>query len=141
MMLPQTMIGRLHDGGYSCVIRKGDEERVFVRRGVADLYELLHTDSEFLNGAWVADKVIGKGAAALMALGGVREVYADVISRSARELLDREGIPVTCAFEVPYIRNRAQTGQCPVESLCSTTDDLQEMLEKITGFLESAGKR
>ena len=134
-MVPQEMIDRLHAGNYSCVIRKGGEERVFFRKGVADLYGLLQAEPGFLNDARVADKVIGKGAAALMALGKVQEVYADVISRSAKELLEREGIPVIYASEVPYIRNRAQTGQCPVEALCNETDDLQEMLEKISCFL------
>ena len=134
-MVPEEMIERLHAGSYSCVIRKGGEERVFFRKGVAVLYELLHTEPDFLNGARVADKVIGKGAAALMALGKVQEVYADVISRSARDLLERESIPVAYISEVLYIRNRTQTGQCPVEALCSETDDLQEMLEKISCFL------
>lgn len=136
-MVPEEMIERLHTRNYSCVIRNGNEERVFHRRGVADLYELLYEEPDFLNGAWIADKVIGKGAAALMALGKVQEVYADVISRSAKGLLEQEGIPLVYASEVPYIRNRAQTGQCPVETLCSETDDLQEMLEKISRFLAS----
>ena len=34
------LIRLLHDGGYSCVIRKG-EIRTFTQRGVADLYDLL----------------------------------------------------------------------------------------------------
>lgn len=140
-MVPQAMIERLHAGNYSCVIRKGDEERVFSRKGVADLYGLLQTEPDFLKGARVADKVIGKGAAALMALGKVQEVYADVISRSARDLLEREGIPVVYASEVAYIRNRDQTGQCPVETLCNETDDLQEMLEKISCFLAGLKER
>lgn len=37
----------------------------FDSRGVADLFNLLNDDPEFMQGADVADKVVGKGAAAL----------------------------------------------------------------------------
>lgn len=67
------LIRLLHEGGYSCVIRK-EEIRTFTQCGVADLYDLLNQHPVFLHGAQVADKVVGKAAAALMVLGGVREV-------------------------------------------------------------------
>ena len=62
------LIRLLNEGNYSCVVRQGEETRTFSRRGVADLYDLYATDRAFLKGAWLADKVIGKGAAALMVL-------------------------------------------------------------------------
>ena len=62
------LIRLLHEGGYSCVIRK-EEIRTFTQRGVADLYDLLNQHPVFLHGAQVADKVVGKAAAALMVLG------------------------------------------------------------------------
>ena len=76
----------------SCVIYNQGEVRIFRERGVKDLYRLLKEEPEFLAGASMADKVIGKAAAALLALGGVREVFALVISLPARELLERAGI-------------------------------------------------
>lgn len=51
------------------MIANGDRIRTFTRRGVADLYDLLVQEPEFLHGASVADKVIGKAAASLMVLG------------------------------------------------------------------------
>ena len=38
-------------------------------RGVSDLHNILHNMPQWLNGAMVADKVVGRGAAALMILG------------------------------------------------------------------------
>lgn len=61
------------------MIANGDRIRTFTRRGVADLYDLLVQEPEFLHGAFVADKVIGKAAASLMVLGGVRQVYTRTI--------------------------------------------------------------
>ena len=70
----EELINLLHSGGYSCVIANGDNIRTFTQRGVADLYDLLTQEPDFLKGASIADKVVGKGAAALMILGGIREL-------------------------------------------------------------------
>ena len=61
----EDIIRLLHEGKHSLVVSNG-EVRTFDRRGVADLYALLREDSDFLKGASVADKVVGKAAAALM---------------------------------------------------------------------------
>lgn len=68
----EDIIRLLHEGKHSLVVSNG-EVRTFDKRGVADLYALLREDSEFLKGASVADKVVGKAAAALMILGEVGE--------------------------------------------------------------------
>ena len=49
-------------------MKNREEVRTFTQRGVADLYDLYQADSAFMKGAAIADKVIGKGAAALMVL-------------------------------------------------------------------------
>lgn len=70
----ESIIDILHKGGYSCVMKNREEVRTFTQRGVADLYDLYQADSAFMKGAAIADKVIGKGAAALMVLGGFKTV-------------------------------------------------------------------
>lgn len=65
----KVLIERLDAEQCSCVIYNGGETRLFWERGVQDLYRLLKTEPDFLRGAFIADKVIGKAAAALMALG------------------------------------------------------------------------
>ena len=105
------LIDLLHVEACSCVIRNGDVTRIFRERGVKDLYRLLEEEPELLDGAFVADKVVGKGAAALMILGGVGELHADVISRPARRLLAASPVHVSYTLEVPYIVNRTRTGQ------------------------------
>ena len=68
----EELIRTLHEGNYSCVIRKGTETKVFTQKGVADLFELCENKEKFLKNAVVADKVVGKGAASLMVKGGVK---------------------------------------------------------------------
>ena len=81
------LVSLLHEGGYSLVLQKDGKIHTFSERGVADLYRLRSENPELLQGAFLADKVVGKGAAALMILGGVAELHADVISEPALSLL------------------------------------------------------
>ena len=131
----EDIIHLLHQGGYSCVIAN-DEIRTFTQRGVADLYYLLNHDTAFLKGASIADKVIGKAAAALMVLGGIKKVYTDVISSSALALLRDAKVEVTFGQMVPFIQNRDQTGWCPLEKKCSQKDSAEEILPLIKEFIE-----
>ncbi len=85
--------------------------------------------------ASLADKVIGKGAAALMVLGGVERVYADVISTPALTLLQEAKIAVTFGQEVPRIENRTKTGLCPLESACVDLRDVAEIYAVIKQFM------
>lgn len=62
----KRLVDLLHDGGHSCAISNGTVTRTFDQRGVADLYDLYVNEPSFLYGAEMADKVVGRGAAALM---------------------------------------------------------------------------
>ncbi|MCH5329550.1 MAG: DUF1893 domain-containing protein [Alistipes sp.] len=119
----------------SCVVRREDTIRIFRRRGVRDLLQLLHEEPSFTAGAFIADKVVGKGAAALMVLCRFQEVFADVISTPARRLLEEAKIHVRCSVEVPNIIDRTGTGICPVERLCSDCKTAEECLPRIEKFV------
>ena len=133
----ETLIDILHRGGYSCVIRKGDDTRTYHQRGVADLWQLCQGEEHFLRGARIADKVIGKGAAALMIHGGACEVYADVISHPALALLQEHGIEVSYREMTDRIVNRRGDGLCPVETLCVDLYTIDEMVEAISNFINN----
>lgn len=131
----ESIIDILHKGGYSCVVKNREEVRTFIQRGVADLYDLYQTEPAFMKGASIADKVIGKGAAALMVLGGFKVVYADIISTPALSLLRKAGVETTFAKEVPHIINRDKTGWCPLETACSNLKSVEEMYPVIRDFI------
>lgn len=133
----QQLIDCLLTEKYSCVIRNGNDIRVFRERGVKDLYCLLNEDTEFLEGAFVADKVVGKAAAALMILGGVKQVYAGVISQPAYQLFQLSNVTVEFTSIVPYIINRTKTGWCPLENLCKNCITAQECFPLIKQFIET----
>ena len=127
----------LHTTNCSCVIANGDKIESFYQRGIKDLYELLNSNRSLLEGATIADKVIGKGAAALMIAGGVTMVYADVISEPAMELFKQFSIKVEYEKKVANIINRRGDGICPVEERCTECNTIEECLVKIEEFVKS----
>ncbi|MFR9564897.1 MAG: DUF1893 domain-containing protein [Rikenellaceae bacterium] len=134
------LIALLDSGGYSCVIAKGVDIRSFTRRGVADLYYLLRSDPDFLRGASVADKVVGKGAAALMISGGVKRLYSHVISEGALALFSGSDVEVEYGRRVPHIINRDGSGWCPVERLCCGVDRVDEIIPLLDEFVSKVVK-
>lgn len=132
----QELIRQLHETGCSCVVANGTI-RMFSRRGVLDLYSLLGSEPEFLRGALVADKVVGKAAAALLLLADVKELYADLISTPALRLLQQAGARFAYGTEVPSILNREGTQSCPLETICMEFDSPQRLLPLITKFIDS----
>ena len=129
----------LATSGASLVLYDG-EVHTYHGRGVADLYDLYAHHPGKLRGALVADKVIGKGAAALMAAGGVARVWTALISRPALQLLLDAGIPTDYDTLVPQILNRTRQGFCPVETLCMDARTPQECLPKIRAFIEQQSR-
>ncbi len=127
----------LHTTNCSCVIANGDKIESFHQRGIKDLYDILRDNRPLLDGATIADKVIGKGAAALMIAGGVTMVYADVISEPAMELFKQYSIKVESDKKVANIINRRGDGICPVEERCTKCDTIEECLVKIEEFVKS----
>ena len=125
----------LHQDNYSCVVRNSVETQTFSRQGVRDLLSLYEERPEFLYNALVADKVVGKGAAALMILGKVAGVYAAVISKPALDLLTEHNMYVKYDTIVPNIINRTHTGVCPVEQLCLPLSSLSDMYNAISHFV------
>lgn len=98
----------------TCVLRKGETVYCSRARGVKPLLDLL-TEKKDLQGFSAADKVVGKAAAFLYVLLGVAEVYAGVISEGALQVFRIYGVAVSYDILVPAIRNRTNTGFCPME--------------------------
>lgn len=131
------LVTLLHRENCSCVVRSADGRvRTFWQRGVADLYDLYTSHPEWLDGADMADKVVGRGAAALMVLGNIRTLHAEVISTPALALLRAAGIMVSIHYEVPFIINRQGNGRCPLETATEGIADAQSMWPVILHFVQ-----
>lgn len=136
-----TAVERLATGNHTLVVCRGDAVRCFDRRGVADLWALLHDEPELLRGACVADKVVGRAAAALMITGGVRALHTRVVSRPALDLFARSTVEVHYDVVVEHIINRTQTDWCPLERRCADAQTVGACLERIDRFMEEQRRK
>ena len=120
----------LYREGYTCVFHNGEDSYTSTRRGVAPLLQRLDSGKDY-SGYSAADKVIGRGAAFLYVLLGIKNIYVKVISRPSLQLLEENGVDVVYDELVEAIRNRDNTGFCPIESCVKGIDTPQNALVRI----------
>ncbi len=116
---------RLVCEGATCVLCMGAQVFISKARGVRPLLDLLASGEDWQS-AVAADKVVGRAAAFLYVLLGVREVYAGVVSEAALQVFQSYHIAITYDVLVPAIRNRTDTGFCPMEEAvwhCNNPED------------------
>ena len=133
----KELINILHSEGLTLVVRSenGSIHR-FTQRGVKDLLSLVTEQPEILKGAFIADKAVGKAAAACMVVGGVRQVFADVTSEPALALLQTHDVKAGYGQLVDHIINRAGNDWCPMERLSRDIDDPVIIIQKIKKHFE-----
>ncbi len=112
----------LYSGDFTCVLVKDDETYTSAQRGVKPLVIWLESGNSYC-GFSAADKVIGKATAFLYVLLGIKEVYANVISESALQVLVDNGINVEYGKLVENIINRQGNGICPFEGAVLDIDN------------------
>ena len=131
----KQLIDILHSEGLTLVVKSGDGTiHRFTQRGVKDLLTLVTTAPEVLHNAIIADKAVGKAAAACMVQGGAKQVWADVMSEPAMTLLRAYGVEAECSTLVDHIINRTGTDWCPMERLSREIDDPATIIQKIQDF-------
>lgn len=134
----KQLIKILHDEGLTLVIKSADGViHRFTQRGVKDLLALVTENPAVLHDAVIADKAVGKAAAACMVVGGVRQVHADIMSEPAFSLLKSHCIEADYGELVHHIINRAGDGWCPMEQLSRDIDDPASIIQNIKEFFNS----
>lgn len=126
----------LEQTSFTCVLCR--EELVYTTdvRGVRPLIDWLDSGEDTC-GFSAADKVVGKAAALMYCLMGIRSVYGAVMSDAAVKVLRRNGIEAYWGRLTEHIRNRTNTGLCPMESATWDIDDPEEALPVIRATLKA----
>ena len=125
----------LQSGNYTCVTVKGNVLHTSSERGVKPLLKWIDEKTE-LCGHSAADKVVGKAAAFLYVILGIRQLHACVISRPALDVLQNHNITVSFDILTDAIRNRTDTGYCPMEQATKELNDPQAALTAIIEALK-----
>lgn len=114
----------LEEQHVSCVIyREENDIRLSEGIGIKPLMVELRKNKNAFEGCVIADKVIGKAAALMVVLGKADGVYGKVMSETAKQVLEQNGIYYEYAESVPFIENRTKTGCCPMEETVLTIDE------------------
>lgn len=121
--------------GHSVAVCRAGEVMTRDGRGIAPLLAIASDESD-LRGASVADLIVGKAAALLMALAGVSEVYAEVMSEAGERTLSEHDIPHSCGLLVPYIIDRTGKDVCPMERAVADVSDPAEAYAVLSARLE-----
>lgn len=110
------------DDALGCVACRGERTLTGTGRGVKPLLAWL-AEGQRLDGFSASDRVIGKAAAMLYIQLGAVAVHGRVMSEAGLHMLRAHGVAAAYDELVPMIRNRANTGMCPIEQSVRNVDD------------------
>lgn len=120
----QQLIEILRREKCSLVVKNHGIVTTYSKPGVRDLEHLLDHEPEVLQGAVIADKVIGKAAAAMVVVGGVKALYAEVMSKKAIPFLDEAGIAYSYGTLVDTIKEEGD--RCQLEKITAPATTPEE---------------
>ncbi len=133
----ERLIEELHNGEYTLIVAKGEELRYFRGRGVSDIYNMYINEPESLRDATIVDKIIGKGAAAIMIMAKAKQIYTNVISENAIALFRKYAVEVNYTEQTPHIIRRDGEGWCPIELMCKDIDSAEGCIAPIAEFIDN----
>lgn len=132
--------GILSAGDNTCVLCRGDTVYSSVKRGVAPVLEWIGEGLD-LKGFSAADKIVGKGAAFLFVLAGIKVVYAPVMSESAVGVFTHFDISFQCDRVITKINSRDGTGTCPMELALGEIEEPETALTVMRQTVEALRSR
>ena len=127
---------RILSDGHTCVIVSDNDIIITDERGVMPLVRWIDEEKN-LRGYCAADKVIGKAAALLYVILGVKKIWAGVISKPAARVFEKHGIEYWYDTLTDAIINRKGDGFCPMETVVRDIDSPEEALVAIKNKLNS----
>lgn len=106
------------------VFYSNGECKEYYQNRINDIKDILKENDSALKDAVIADKVIGKVAASILTVAGVKEIYADVMSKYAVPVLEENHIKYEYKFLTDYVINNDKTGMCLMENKYKDEKDI-----------------
>lgn len=135
----QQLIEILRREKCSLVVKNHGIITTYSKPGVRDLEHLLDHEPEVLQGAVIADKVIGKAAAAMVVVGGVKALYAEVMSKKAIPFLDEAGIAYSYGTLVDTIKEEGD--RCQLEKITAPATTPEETVALLRAHFEEKKRK
>ena len=123
--MTDTELAKQNLPGHSiCLCKNG----IFITddgRGISPMMKFIAAGRD-LSGYSAADIIVGKAAAMLFVKAKIKEVYAQTLSVSGAEYLEKHGIPYTYNTLTEKIVNRQGTDICPMEKAVMDITDTEQ---------------
>ena len=117
-------------GQYTLVICKDADIVTSDITGIKPLINLIEEKKEY-KGYSAADKIVGKAAAFLYTLLEVKNLYGEIMSKGATEILKNAKINFEYKTLTDFIENRKKDGMCPMDEAVKNINDPKEAYEAI----------
>ncbi|MFH8109517.1 MAG: DUF1893 domain-containing protein [Candidatus Aenigmatarchaeota archaeon] len=113
------------------------DSKVIFESNSSGIKDLLKAVTEFdVKASSVADKIVGKAAAFLLAFSQVKDVFAKVLSKHGLEVLKENRIPYEYETLAERILNKNKTETCPFEKAVEKCKTPEEAFFKLTKLFE-----
>ena len=117
-------------GKYTLVICKDEDIVTSDITGIKPLINLIEEKKEY-KGYSAADKIVGRAAAFLYTLLEVKNLYGEIMSKGATEILKNAKINFEYKTLTDFIENRKKDGMCPMDEAVKNINDPKEAYEAI----------
>ena len=123
---------KLYEKNASLVVLYSNGEcREYYQNRINDIRDILKENKDALRDAIIADKVIGKVAGSILTVAGVKQIYADVMSKYAIPVLEENHIKYEYKTLTEYVINNAKTGMCPMENKYKDEKDINKIYDEM----------
>jgi hypothetical protein len=134
----ETAKKRLHERKLTlCITKNGETIFETNSHGISGFLRAIQRLEVKLEGAYVADRVVGKAIALLCIYTKVRGVYASTISKKAKKLLEENVIQIEWGNLVENILDPDKATTCPFEKLAAKISDPEEAYLKLRTLQDS----
>ena len=117
-------------GKYTLVLCKDEDIIKSNMTGIRPLMNLIENKKE-CTGYSAADKIVGRAAAFLYTLLNIKNLYGEIMSKGAIEILKKHEIYYEYKTLTDFIENRQKNGICPTDEAVKYINDAKNACEAI----------
>jgi hypothetical protein len=119
------------------IVKNGEIVFEAASRGVSGFLEAIEKFRNELEGASVADRVVGKAIALLCVYARVKAIYATVLSENAKRVLENNMVYHEWKILVESILDANKTELCPFEKLATEIANPKDAYERLKALQTS----
>jgi hypothetical protein len=129
---------RLNENGLTLsIVKNGKIVFETASHGVSGFLEAIEKFRNKLEGASVADRIVGKAIALLCVYAKIKAIYAKVLSENAKEVLEENMVFYEWKSLVENILDADKTELCPFEKLATKISSPKDAYERLKALQTS----